>query len=76
VAEGVACVVADFVTVRGVGEGFGGAIVRVRVEGAEYGSVVELFEFCADPKVAQANVTTMMATSLFMQNLRDTALVT
>jgi hypothetical protein len=37
--------VAGFVTVRGVGEGFGGAIVRERVDGAIEGSTVELLLF-------------------------------
>ena len=45
VEVGVACVVAGLVTVRGVGEGFGGAIVRVRVDGAVEGSTVELLLF-------------------------------
>ena len=45
VADGFACVVADFVAARGVGEGFGGAIVRVRVDGALYGSTDELLLF-------------------------------
>jgi hypothetical protein len=45
VEDGVAWVVADFVTVRGVGEGFGGVIVRVRVDGAMEGSTVELLLF-------------------------------
>jgi hypothetical protein len=41
----VACVAGDLVTVRGVGEGFGGAMVRVRVDGALDGSTVELLLF-------------------------------
>jgi hypothetical protein len=56
VAEGVACVVAGFVTVRGVGEGLGGAIVRVRVDGPLFGSMVELLLFCASPETAHKQV--------------------
>jgi hypothetical protein len=58
-----------------VGEGFGGAIVRERV-GDEYGSVVELFEFCANAQITQASMTKKMAKSRFIMNLPDTALVT
>jgi len=75
VADGVACVVGAFETVFGVGEGFGGAIVRERV-GDEYGSVVELFEFCANAQIAQVNMTKKVAENRFIVNLPDTALVT
>lgn len=76
VADGVACVAGAFETVFGVGEGFGGAMVRVRVEGAENGSVVELFVFCANAQITQASMAKKMAISRFIVNLPDTALVT
>jgi len=66
VAEGVACVVADFVTVRGVGEGFGGAKVRVRVDGAVDGSTVELLLFCASAATAHKQTNAVATRKFFM----------
>jgi hypothetical protein len=51
--------------VRGVGDGFGGAMVRVRVEGPLYGSVVELLLFWATTTTAQKQ-TTEAATKSFL----------
>jgi hypothetical protein len=66
VDDGVACVVGNFVTVRGVGEGFGGARVRVRVDGALDGSTVELLLFCASAATADKQTTNAATRSFFM----------
>ena len=65
VAEGVACV-EGLVTVRGVGEGFGGAKVRVRVEGAVDGSTVELLLFCATAATAHKQTNEAATRSFFI----------
>jgi hypothetical protein len=52
--------------VRGVGEGFGGAIVRVRVGGAMDGWTVELLLFCASPPTAHKPITEAATTSFFI----------
>ena len=66
VDEDVAFVVAGLLTVRGVGEGLGGAIVRVRVEGAVYGSVVELLLFWASATAAQKQTNDVATRSFFI----------
>jgi len=66
VDEGVAFVVAGLLTVRGVGEGLGGAIVRVRVEGALDGSMVELLLFWASATAAQKQTNEVATTSFFI----------
>jgi len=64
---GVAWVVGDFTTVFGVGVGFGGATVRVRVEGdVVVGSTVDELEFCANVRLAHEQTTEAMTRSLFI----------
>jgi len=58
-------VVAGFSTVRGVGEGFGGAIVRVRVGVADE-STVELLLFWANAATAQKQTTETATKNFFI----------
>ena len=57
--------VGDFV-VFGVGDGFGGATVRVRVEGDIDESTADELEFCANATPAHEQTTEAMTRSFFI----------
>jgi hypothetical protein len=56
----------DFVTVLGVGDGFGGATVRVREGFMIDGSADDEFEFCANAKLADAQTIQPATTNFFI----------
>jgi hypothetical protein len=66
VAAGAACGGDDFITVLGVGDGFGGATLRVRVGDIIEGSTDDEFEFCASAKVTDAQTIQVAATNFFI----------
>jgi hypothetical protein len=66
VAVGVACAGDDFVTVLGVGDGFGGATLRVRDGDIVDGSTDDEFEFCASANVAETKTIQAATTDFFI----------